>query len=260
MDVIRHRRHLRHPIGRLAEAAEHHFAVGGQIERVQRRDHLFGSRIAVPQPEIIAEIARPFVAHAEMAGVGALVRQIDIHVPVQDIDIGVLAPVVRPIALLRLLFVRVPRVRMGLQLGRLLFAVLLFPPLPIPLPVLLAVLPAALAVAVFLIFPVPALRVLPLTGVLRVLRILRVLGVPGVLFAPIAVFLPLGGGPFVVLLVPVRFAHRSFSRKNSLFALAKICSSSASSFSFRSSARFLTTSPTFFGSLGNCPRQGTGVR
>ena len=213
----------------------------------------------MPQPEIIAEIARTLVAHAEMAGVGAFVREIDIHVPVQDIDIGILAPVVRPIALLRLLFVRVPRVRMGLRLGRL-FAVLLFPPFPIPLPVLLAVLPAALAVAVFLIFPVPALRVLPLPGVLRVLRILRVLGVPGVLFAPIAVFLPLGGGPFVVLFVPVRFAHRSFSRKNSLFALAKICSSSASSFSFRSSARFLTTSPTFFGSLGNCPRQGTGVR
>lgn len=120
MEEITERDHLRDFISRLAKAAENDLLESRQIpESVRRRDHLFRSGIAVTKPQIIPVIAGAFVSHAEIAAVGAFVGKIDVQIPVQGIQVRILA--------VFLLFVRLilaPSVFIILVLGRVLFLLL----------------------------------------------------------------------------------------------------------------------------------------
>ena len=83
--------HFVHFIRRLAEAAEYEFFIRRQIFARQRGDHLFRRGIAVTDPKVISVVTRPLVTHAEFAAVRAFVREIDIHVAVEFVYIGIFA-------------------------------------------------------------------------------------------------------------------------------------------------------------------------
>ena len=104
MGVICHGEHFRELIGRLPEAAEYDFLEAGQISHgVHGGDDLFRGRIAVSEPEVISVIARALVSHAERTAVGAFVREVDIQVSVEGIDVGILA-------VFAVIFIPAPRV------------------------------------------------------------------------------------------------------------------------------------------------------
>ena len=92
VEEIAKRDHFRYLIGRLAKAAENDFLETAKIAKALCvGNHLFYRRIAVAEPQIVAVIARTLVTHAKIAAVGALVRQIDVQIPIQRIEIGILA-------------------------------------------------------------------------------------------------------------------------------------------------------------------------
>ena len=211
----------------------------------------------MPEPQEIPVIARPLVPHAEQAPVGTLVGEIDVNIPVQHIDVSVLAIVGILVSVLTALAFLVEFIlAFRILSGR--FVAYLLPLFTVVPSVSPLVIPAVPVIAAAIIAVIPIVPIVPVFCGRRALsRFAAPLGIgaPGgvqILFLAFQLVFQIVSVLFHILL--------SASRKNSLSALEKIRPSSSSSFSFLKAARFLTTCATFPGSFGKTPRKGTGVR
>ena len=175
VEEIAERDHFRYFIRRLAKATENDFLETGQIPKAFRiGNHLFHRGIAVTQPKVVTIIAGTLVTYAKIAGVRALVRQVDVQITVQNVEIGVLSILVLLLivalilaAVLVVLVVLLLRLRLlyrrrllllGLVLGLIFVFVLIL--LALIIPVVLRILSILIILIILLLRILSGLRVL----------------------------------------------------------------------------------------------------